>query len=225
MLLHRSRRLEAVQIVVMVAVAQRGAVRERPDHVVLHIFFADAAGDGIHVHEIRVLEFGHFRREKQIQPLDKVQQIADIVARLKPAERILLRHHEAQHERQQLVLGVQADDVREVAREIILRLLQKFLVPRRVIRQLKIGVAENRAQRDVNDLKIILRRLRGRNFRQRVKIVQQNKIAFELRVDHRRDVGERLRKTAAHDQKAPSGIGCHLKIHRRAVAGTVVLGE
>ena len=58
------------------------------------------------------VEFGHFGGEELVEPLDEVHDIAQVVSRLQPSQRILLRHHEAQDKRQQLALGVRFDRLR-----------------------------------------------------------------------------------------------------------------
>lgn len=184
-----------------------------------------ALEDLIHIHKMDIFPPRDFRRQEHVEPLDKMHDVAQIVARQKPSERILLRHHESQHEYRQLVRAVQLEDIGQIARQAVLRLHQERLMTGRVVRKAKISVAQDRSQGNVNDLKIILGHRRRRRGRSGIEIIQQNEIAPEGFVDPRRDFGKRLCQAAAHDQKALRGIGCYLQVNRRPIAGAIMAGK
>ena len=93
-----------------------------------------------------------------------------------------------------------------------------------VVGKIKIGIAEDGAQRKVDDLEIVGRG-RGGQFGEGVKIVEQNEIALHRGIHHRRDLREGLGQTAAHHEKTRGGRGRDLQIHRGAVTRVIVLGE
>jgi hypothetical protein len=90
----------------MVSIAQRGSMGKRPDHVVLTGSLPDAARHLIDVDKVGVLSSRALGRQKHIEPLDEVHDIAQLIARLKAPEWILLRHEEAEHDRKELALGI-----------------------------------------------------------------------------------------------------------------------
>ena len=69
-----------------------------------------------------------------------------------------------------------------------------------VVRQVEVGVAQDSSQRNVDDLKIVVRRslIRG-HFRERIEIVEQDKIAVEGFVNPGRDFRKRLGQAASND--------------------------
>ena len=225
MLLHGGGRLNPVAVVVFVAVTERGAVGERPDHVILAGLLADAGGNLVNVHQVDVFTPGDFRSQKLVEPLHKIHDVAQIVAGLKPAERILLRHQETQDKREQLVFGVQAQHIGQVAGEIILGLQEEPLMPRPVVGQLKVGVAPNGTQGDLNDLKILGVGGRRRQFGEGVKMIELDEFALMGGVDPGGDFRQGLRETGAHGQKAQPGVGRDLEIHRGPVSGAIMPGE
>ena len=92
---------ECAQVVLEITVAQRGAMSERPNHVVLTVFLADSRRNLVDVDEEDVMVFADFRGEKHVEPLDKVHDVSKIEARLKAPERILLRNEESENKSKQ----------------------------------------------------------------------------------------------------------------------------
>ncbi len=146
-----------------------------------HDFLPILLDDRIDVHEMGVLILRNLRGQKHVEPLDEVHDVSQIVARLEPSPRVLLGHKKSQHERQELVLDVQPQDVGEISQQVVLRLPQKLLMLRPIFREMKKGVPEDGPQRSVNNLKIVLRRLSRRQIGKRIEIVHQNEVALERR--------------------------------------------
>ena len=94
-----------------------------------------------------------------------------------------------------------------------------------VIGKMEIGGAQDGTQRDMYDLKIVLRRLRNRNLREGIEIVHQQEIAVEMTVDRRRKQGERFRQAAADHQEARVRCRRNLQVSRCAITSAIVSRE
>ena len=79
---------------------------ERPNHVVLTEFFANACRDLIYIDEMRIFVLFDFRCQVHIELLDKIHYVLQVVARLKPSQLVLLRTKKSENECQQLAVDV-----------------------------------------------------------------------------------------------------------------------